>query len=659
MNYWRKLILRLFLVASFVILSVSFLAKKAHAQCAYSMPPQEAGDAYITSPDGHVTIGVSKRYGGGIVYLKDDRLPANTPDFGNIIDYGQGGALFTTPIWHFPWNLTERQMCWLNQDVRSKSGNAPLKNNELYNQMYVLKIPEWQDTSLSCTAANLDNDDSCYCGGSLSAHNPTQGGFVAEGCLGNINPTTVALSNNVINVSSREVNFNFGFNPSPGDYLTNPTYVNQWQTDFWQDISIYFHPVLPDVVVVDTKITYCKDNGANCAGKFAITQDNQLSTLFAAGSQNPDPNFRGPFGRAAYRSPSGNQIKTFDATLNWYLGIPLYYSAYANLPEQYKNLGYNIENWGALLYSFSDQGVGISVDKYLGIPPVEPITTDGRPGSYLAFSWPSLQANQPQLDLFSQSGITRINTGGSYGAGPFWGNWIPIGTNEGIVRYKFAPGAWYSFRTFVATGNLKDNDPQGQDLRWKLVRAQDSNFWYPQTPIRNEIFGYVDSLSCTYNGGWVHDSRTSDPINVRLDIYPDQEPQSKFSLTTPANNVRSDLVGACPPNGACAYGLTIGTLPGNFAGKMLRADIYGVTADGQNRIYHTLSNVIGPCTNVGNTSPTPSPTAFPTPTPSPSYSSQDLKNLFFNYLTSADRSFRPKDEKVNLLDGGYVIHWLQ
>ena len=43
MNYWRKLILRLFLVASFVILSVSFLAKKAHAQCAYSMPPQEAG----------------------------------------------------------------------------------------------------------------------------------------------------------------------------------------------------------------------------------------------------------------------------------------------------------------------------------------------------------------------------------------------------------------------------------------------------------------------------------------------------------------------------------------------------------------------------------------------------------------------------------------
>lgn len=48
----------------------------------------------------------------------------------------------------------------------------------------------------------------------------------------------------------------------------------------------------------------------------------------------------------------------------------------------------------------------------------------------------------------------------------------------------------------------------------------------------------------------------------------------------------------------------------------------------------------------------------PTPTPSPAFSAQDLKNLFLNYLTFADSGFRPVDQKVNMLDGGFVIEWL-
>jgi len=49
----------------------------------------------------------------------------------------------------------------------------------------------------------------------------------------------------------------------------------------------------------------------------------------------------------------------------------------------------------------------------------------------------------------------------------------------------------------------------------------------------------------------------------------------------------------------------------------------------------------------------------PTPTPSPAFSAQDLKNLFLNYLSSADGGYLPVDQKVNLLDGGFVIKNLE
>ena len=73
-------------------------------------------------------------------------------------------------------------------------------------------------------------------------------------------------------------------------------------------------------------------------------------------------------------------------------------------------------------------------------------------------------------------------------------------------------------------------------------------------------------------------------------------------------------------------------------------------------VNQTCQSVVGSGSDtcIVNTDCIPSPT----PTPSPSYSIQDFKNLLLNYLTSADGSYLPVDQKVNLLDGGYVIKWL-
>jgi hypothetical protein len=49
----------------------------------------------------------------------------------------------------------------------------------------------------------------------------------------------------------------------------------------------------------------------------------------------------------------------------------------------------------------------------------------------------------------------------------------------------------------------------------------------------------------------------------------------------------------------------------------LKIEVYGVAPDAQNRVYHTVSHVIGPCPNVVPPSPTPILTNTPTKTLTP------------------------------------------
>jgi hypothetical protein len=44
--------------------------------------------------------------------------------------------------------------------------------------------------------------------------------------------------------------------------------------------------------------------------------------------------------------------------------------------------------------------------------------------------------------------------------------------------------------------------------------------------------------------------------------------------------------------------------------------------------------------------------------PSPSYTITDLKNLLLNFLGVNDANYKPIEGKINMLDAGWVIKWL-
>jgi chitodextrinase len=480
-----------------------------------SIPPPDA----IRSADGYVEVGVSRHYGGAIVYYKDFRINDETVANGNIIDYSNAGALFTTPLWLLPPNPQEQQYCW---DYQKQNGICP---------------------------------------GTLPFNNPTQGGYFGDGWAGNPNPTSVRVENNKIYVSYRAVNYNYAYSPVKPLTADNES---EWQTDFWGDVEIFFHPIFKDVVVIDTKITYCKDGNPRCRSKTAVTQDNQLSTLFAAGQLHPDPDFRGPYQRTAYYK--GNEgIKYFGPAYNQVdFGIAVE----------------NFENWVAILQGGQNKGIGISVQNY------QP-TVSSRFG-YTMGSLPNVSAIQPEINRFEHQGVVRKDT-----------VIVDGNTYSDIPRYEFQPGGWYKFRTFVATGDISK-------IRWDLIRAQDPVL---SSGVIDKISGYVDRFSCSDIAGWAKDDRDlSRKLTIRADIYPEGEPGNVISKTAIANNQRADLTGVCPPDGKCAFGILLTDLPSSFVGKKLRAKVYGVATDGLNRIYSEKTDVFGPCSIVSDATPPTTPT---------------------------------------------------
>ena len=287
----------------------------------------------ITSADGNVSIGVNgggsdnlgTNFGGSIVYLTDNRIPGG----GNLVNNGQAGAFFQTAMWTFPNNLQELTYC----DASRLVWYAP----------YSMNICEdWLNSAGVNTGIPL--------------HNPTQGGFEGYGLWGNPNPSTVSVDNQGIHVSYRDVNYNFD---RPQWELTSQ-YASEWQTNWWGDVDIYFHPNVPDVIVVDTKMTYCKDMDPSCPYSTDpnnpmenTTQDNQLSTFFA------DPS-------------------TYNRSVNM-----------------------QSQNWVGILQPSADYGVGMSILNYAS-------TDSSRFGINSAGS--VMSGIQPKLTNFTNSGLSSWTT---------------------------------------------------------------------------------------------------------------------------------------------------------------------------------------------------------------------------------------------------------
>ena len=455
-------------------------------------PPSDS----ITSADGNVTIGVSRRYGGAISFYRDTRI-GNPIENGNIVDNTQAGALFTTAIWtvdapHVP-------LCY---DLQKVNGVCPNGGNGL--------------------------------------ENPTQGGFLGDGWVGNINPTTVEVSNNVIHTTWRFMNYNYAFSPPPPFTDAN---ADGWQTYFWGEMWISFHPVLPDVVVIDTKITYCKDLDQRCATTPVVTQDNQLSTLFTTNNTSNSVKPLGSFAQSAYFSDDAN-------------GYSIVKSDLARSTQNDDS-----ENWVAALQN-SRKGVGLSINNYKSTLPSH--------GGY-DISSRSLAAIEPDLSRFENRGVSPSDP----------------------VRFKLQPGGWYEFRTYAATGDLND-------IRYDLARAQDRNYGVnPAVPVDLSVVGYQDFTSCAFVGGWATNQQdASRKVTVRVDVAPDGvgDRSHIFSVTGVAQFVRPDLAGACPTDGACAYGISISGLPETFANRKLRIEAYGIGPHGENLLNPgAQATLVGPC----------------------------------------------------------------
>lgn len=247
----------------------------------------------------------------------------NTP-WGNAVDNSNGGTLLSTAIWTLPIDPAQTQMC----------PNPP-------------------------------------CAGTLPFLNPTQGGFIGDGHFGNPYVTSINRSGNTIFVSYRAVNYNYGW-PRPD----RPG----WETDWYGDVWIKQQG---DILVITTRITYCKQGGCDPA----VTQDNQLSTIFGKGQSHPDPAERGDFRFAEIR---GNE--------------------------------------GCILNGES-KGVCLSIPNYQSHTPSFGIS---------AGSWPSIAFIQPALERFKNYKVERVESVTLKGF-----------TYSDIPRYRFVPGSWYEFDTLI------------------------------------------------------------------------------------------------------------------------------------------------------------------------------------------------------------------
>jgi hypothetical protein len=252
----------------------------------------------------------------------------------------------------------------------------------------------------------------------------------------------------------------------------------EWQTDFWQDVDIHFHPVLTDVAVIETRFTYCKDGNTYCAGTTMVTQDEQISTIFAAGQGESDPQFRGPY----------TDVAVYDPTMAAYR-----YTGQGGTPAP----GKPQENWAATVQNAVRQGIGISV-------------LNPGAGAYAPdMSIPAIAMTQPNLAGFEYSGVTEQ---------PY--------TGDNAHHFAFTQGGWFKAVSFAATGGV-------DKIRWDLLRANEAH-------VSPYITGYVDVHSCSSVQGWAYDTRSPNAaINIRADIY-DTNGNKLSSVTAPTTGARPD-----------------------------------------------------------------------------------------------------------------------
>ena len=506
--------------------------------------------SYIKSADGHITVGFEKEWGGAISYIKDDRIPDSTEAQGNMINNSNAGALFSTAIWtlkNYPVNANrETGLGWCDK-----------RTNKYFPKASAGSLTDWNTNKIECYKLNLPN----LVPGSLPFNNPTQGGVAQDAWVSSVNgrnpnPTTLSISNNRAHIDTRLMNWNYNYEdwtPSVND--------PDAQTDFWVEADAYFHPEYKDVLVVDQKITYCRDMNNGCKNTNINSQDLQLSTLFPATTTYGHP-FSGPFEKFVFR----------EAGKYGFIGL-----SGTGFPETI------IENWQAALTN-NNVGIGEAVYKFRRAG--QQYITKGE-GYGNGVGSGALVSNFPDLFEFEHAGVQPLNT-----------------TDP---RFTFSPGGWYKFRTFIATGNIGE-------IRKKLLAVTDLKM-NPDNltniaPVNPNIAGYASLVSCGAFGGWATEvGKASNKITVMAEFRTSDG--AFFTKTGVADLARSDLAeaGVCP-EGKCAYSFATGNLPSNFLGKKITVKVWGKSSDGRVNLLtyeDQADSKIGLCGNIV-TVPTPTKT---------------------------------------------------
>ncbi len=439
--------------------------------------------------------------------------------------------------------------------------------------------------------------------GDMYLDNPTQAGFVADGRAGNPigimgTDSSTPDPNEFIQYEDGNKTIHFKSRFIRYDYCKNGSATmcerQWWDTDFYIEQWASLHPTLPRTLVLRSKITYAGSSQKSVTSR-------SLPIIFACNLP-----------RIAYWQ---NAQKVISQNLGSEVGISPDY------------------NWSALVGANTEVGVGMITSKTM-----VPMLGRGK-FSYgeLLSSIDQCSNNGPLSVVQPGSGVPDLRTLGTLTNvdGP---------TSDHI--FTFNVGGAFDWTTYYPIGTL-DQIRNTADTLLGVIP---------------EIHGFVDRVTCDQpnTAGWATDDRNhAQKVTIRLEAYPEGEPSNKFiKYGTITNTPVPGLVGVCPPDGSCSFGITLGTLPNSFANKQIRVNIYGVAADGENLI-QSAPNLIGPCGNISPPpTPTPTPTPSPSPSPSPSFTVAQLKTALANYLGPGDSLYQPVDGKINTLDTAYIIKWL-
>ncbi len=508
------------LLFTVVLAVVAVIAANNSEKIQLGSKASNSDEYLLKSEDGKRLVVLNKKFGGAITKIYDlDNFDSQQ----NLIDDDQAGAMFQHAFWLLPYH-------------------------------------SWVDSSKPLPPSCPDYDDK-------KLENPTQAGFYGDGLAGNpigyVGTTTTPDSKEFITYEDKKktvhlktkfirYDYCIGGIGAPinepacdeaarNSYLNDPNATCQdlWDTDFYVEQWVSFHPELKHTLILKNKLTYepADQKKAEMTSRqlpVIFTNDLNRSFVYEKGREQTST------ARVVQRSPE--------------------------------------RKWGAMLAPDKDAGIGM-------------------------FYTQDLRSMINGRGLFGfESNIEKGFSGqdvSAFGAGAGVLDLEAVGTlrqaalksgSDHII--SFSPGASYEWTVYVPIGNLEEIQTSAESL---LFHHDSSK------KLTTKITGFVDRADCQQKkiSGWaINHFDRAQAVTVRAEVFPIGSFEDKVTFKTEANLTRSDLgdLGICP-QGKCAFNLEIDQLPTSFQNQELGLNVWAVY-DGKEAIIANKHNYLGICSDV-------------------------------------------------------------